>query len=68
MHNSQESVSVSWEHYNRIPGFLGLLETSRRVPGASSTILGAGDSTLLGNSVSVISLFSALAAMICPQK
>lgn len=68
IHNSQESVSVSQEHYSCLPGFLGLLETSRRIPGASSIILGAGNSILLGNSVSVISLFSILAAIICPQK
>lgn len=45
MHNSQERVGISWEHYSRILGSLGLLETSRRVPGASITILEAGDST-----------------------
>jgi hypothetical protein len=36
MHNSQEGVGVSWEHYSRIAGSLGLLGTSRRVLGAST--------------------------------
>jgi hypothetical protein len=57
MHNSQEWEGISWEHYSRILGSLGLLGTGRGVPGASITILEAGDSTATSSkSISMISL------------